>query len=70
MKQMDEFGECYIEQNGLGFRERNTLIRVWLHDVGENYIRAENDDIVQLIKHTGEELWFYEEHGERQSGDS
>lgn len=66
IKMIDEYGECFNEFSGVGFRERNFCIKRWLADVGDNYIRAEFEDIVQLIKYSGEELWYYEEPSKKQ----
>lgn len=62
IKYIDEYGECFQEYNHLRYNDKNRAVKEWLKDTGDHYIRAECGEITQLIKFSGEELWYYEEY--------
>lgn len=57
IKLIDEFGNCYHEENIVGYIERQKYIKEWLAGLTHSYVQV--GDITVVIKTTGEELWYY-----------
>lgn len=67
VKLIDEFGECYHEEDIIGFAERQKFIKDWLASSG--YSRLVSGDVTAIVKTSGEELWFYETEVQRGLGE-
>ena len=57
VKLIDEFGECYHEEDIVGFAER------------QKFIKGLSGDVTAIVKTSGEELWFYETEVQRGLGE-
>lgn len=58
VKLIDEFGNCYHEENIVGYLERQNYIKNWLAGLTYSYIHT--GDVTAVVKTTGEELWYYD----------
>lgn len=58
VKFLDEYGECYKEEELKSLQARNNRIREWL--AGSTYVTTKVGDVTVLTKNSGEESWFYE----------
>lgn len=59
IKQLDEFGNIIYEQDNVTFKNRQTFVRGWR---GKDKVQSlKEDNIIILVKPSGEELWLYEQ---------
>lgn len=59
IKQLDEFGNIIYEQDNVTFKNRQTFVRGWR---GKDRVQSlKEDNIIILVKPSGEELWLYEQ---------
>ena len=59
IKQLDEFGNIIYEQDNVTFKNRQTFVR---GRRGKDKVQfLKEDNIIILVKPSGEELWLYEQ---------
>ena len=59
IKQLDEFGNIIYEQDNVTYKNRQTFVRGWR---GKDKVQSlKEDNIIILVKPSGEELWLYEQ---------
>lgn len=59
IKQLDEFGNIIYEQDNVTFKNRQTFVRGWRGKDKVQFLKEDN--IIILVKPSGEELWLYEQ---------